>query len=342
MGPRADADTPLGTRALLGQVGAGMGVLRELVDKVPKIHDSAVEFRVRFDAACQQMHVLRTYKELHDQLHNLQFRCYETMIHEVMCFPDDSAAENIELHAEELQDIIATLQAIARCSPFITPPPFWIKTLVQAHADIRAALHRNDATLLRDAVNQIKRVLATHPSAINSQLNLMVHLVREMHLAALINMITNIRTVCAHLGVEPNEITPLDASRVALTELDQRLATLAKEHNQWQVVDAQLWVIDDLPADHAELELHWEYLKEDATSLYASCSEQWADRLRVHEARIDNAVLNHDGVRIKEHFGRYRRQAIRQFYTVDKNFKNTCETLERHDGPLAPVRGLLA
>lgn len=338
-GPCAAADTRPGAGAFLNGADGGMSALRKLVAQVPQIHDAAVAFRTLFEAACEQVHVLRTYKDVHDLLHDLQLRCYENLIQEVRRFPEDPfAADNLGRYADNLEYIVAALQDIADRSPFIAPPPFWIKTLAQAHADICTALLTTDAALLRRAAAQIKRVLQQHPAQINSQLN---SAVRSMRLATLLKAMASIRDVCSSFDVDPHDIDRLDASLAALDGLNQHLTQLVADHDQWQVVDMLLWMIDDLAANAEDMELHWASLKEQTANLYAASVEPWARDLQAQEAQLEHAVAAHDGGNLARCFDSYRRRAILRFYRVDKNLKELCDKLDRIDGPLAFVRGVL-
>jgi AcrR family transcriptional regulator len=336
--PRRSYDTPTGTRVSLSHFGEGMGALYSLIQQAPDIYDSAITFRTNFQAACTQIEALRAYKALHDLLHDLQLLCYEHIEQELQRFPDDDlAADNLERYALNLEDIVNSLQEIAERTPSIKPRPTWIDKLHQAHTSICQALATTDAEMLKRATREIKRVLSLHPAQINTRLN---STVQAMRLEELLEVMTHIHTVCLRLDVDSTLLSRFTTGLTALGDLHQRLMALVDDHDQWQDVDTLLRLIDD-SMDYDELSALWPDVKEQANRLYATSAEQWAQALRANEAQLERAVAIRDNFILFQSFCSYRSRAVRQFYRVDKRLKELCDRLDRLDGPLALVMGVL-
>jgi hypothetical protein len=336
--PRRAGDTPLGTSLLLSRFDIGLGTLRTLAEQVPQIRDAAIEFRTLFQAACDQINTLRAYKSLHDLLHEVQLLCFENIEQELPRFPeDDLSVDNLERYALNLEDIVASLREVAEQSPIIKPAPTWILKLSQLHSQICQALAARDGNLLRRATDQIRRILSLYPAQINMQLN---STVRTMRLSTLIEVMMYIRDVCVSLNLEVSSIERIESGLAALRELHQHLTMLIDDHDSWQLVDNLLRTIDDY-FDQDEVITMWSELKEQATRLYETSSEQWALALKTNADQLERAVLTRDHFNITQQLRSYRSRAVRQFYRVDKRLKDVCEKLDRLDGPLAFVIGVL-
>ena len=334
-GPRA-GDTPLGTRVIMGRFNSGMSVLRELMQRVPEIHDAAIEFRTLFQGACKQIDTLRSYKALHDQLHALQFRCYEHIEQELQYFPErEQSLENLQQYAENLHDCIDELREIIADAPGLKPAPIWIDWLAEAHTQMLKALAAEDAALLRRAADQIRRVLNVYPSPINARL---ISTVQGMDLGALVYIMQGIHHSCEEANVEAGLLERIAKGLDALRSLHEHLTGLSNDHEQWQPIDNLLRLPNASIDDIISL---WDTLKAQASELYATSAEQWALDLRADEARIDQAMQHNDPRALAQQFVSYRSRAMRRFFYVDKQLKKLCDKLDHVSGPFAFVIGVL-
>lgn len=329
-------DTPLGTRVVISRFNDGMGALRELIAQVPQIHDAAIQFRTMFQAACEQTNTLRSYKAIHDQLHEIQFRCFENIEQELQRFPKrDQSVANLEKYARNLEDCILELRTIIADTPLLKPEPQWVDTLARAHVQITQALATENAVLMRQAADQIRRVLRIDPSLINTQL---ITTVRGMRLALLVDIMAGIHETCLSLDVDGSLIERIAVGLAALREVNDHLTVLIQNHDQWQYIDKLLRLFSDSNADIVSL---WHELKVRASHLYETCSEPWALELQTTAAKLDHAVQQNDARTIKQQFLSYRTRSMNQFFYVDKKLKRLCDKLDRIDGPFAFVIGVL-
>lgn len=334
-GPRR-GDTPLGTRVTISRLNNSMGVLRDLMRQVPEIHDAAVEFRTVFQAACKQIDTLRSYKLLHDQLHDIQFRCYENIEREMQHYPErEYSADNLATYADNLEDCIAELHEIIANAPTLRNAPVWIDWLAEAHSQILQALSIENTLLLRRATDQIRRVLNVYPTPINARL---ISTVQSMDLGTLVDIMEYIYRTCSDVGVNAETVGRLGDGLTALRELHAKLTNLSSDHEQWQPIDNLLRLPNDSLDDIVAL---WDKLKLQAGELYGSSKEDWARELRDDADKIDQAVQLQDARVIKQQFISYRSRAMRRFFQVDKQLRKVCDKLDHVGGPFAFVIGVL-
>ncbi|KPV50463.1 hypothetical protein SE17_26810 [Kouleothrix aurantiaca] len=334
-GPRR-GDTPLGTRVTISRLNNSMGVLRDLMRQVPDIHDAAVEFRTIFQAACKQIDTLRSYKLLHDQLHDVQFRCYENIERELQHYPErEYSADNLATYADNLEDCIAELREIIANTPTLRTVPVWVEWLAEAHSQILQALSSENTLLLRRAADQIRRVLNVYPTPINARL---ISTVQSMDLGTLVDIMEYIHRTCSDVGVNAETVKRLGDGLTALRELHAKLTNLSSDHEQWQPIDNLLRLPNDSLDDIVAL---WDKLKLQAGELYGSSKEDWARELRDDADRIDQAVQLKDARVIKQQFISYRSRAMRRFFQVDKQLRKVCDKLDHVGGPFAFVIGVL-
>lgn len=337
----------------LGQsVGAGLSALTTLIEVSPRVQEAAVRFRADFQVACEQIELLGDYKDIHDQLHSLQFHCYNCIIQETKRSTDDDLAWDTLVDYElTFQDIVGKLQDISvQSAPALTmaaapagvaraalpaSETAWVGDLEQAHRELQAAIENADARQLKRAVRLINRVLTIQPSQINARLNTTA---RALRLPALLQALGSIRDLLALPQLDPEKVREFEAGVAALSGLNATLATLVDSHDKWQAIDLELRRIETtLDQDITELELSWPDLKEMLEPLCAAAAAPWAAALLADGERLEAALAAADSSKIKQFFRRYRRQAGDRFYRVDVELKRTCDDLRAIVEPLASV-----
>jgi hypothetical protein len=331
-------------------VGQGLSALGTLMQAAPGVQEEAVRFSADFQVACEQIDLLGDYKDIHDQLHSLQFHCYNCIVQETKRAPDDDLAwdalGDYELTfldiVNHLRDISRADGAPARAARATLPAQetAWVQDLVQAHADLQSAIENADPKQLKRALRLMGRVLTIQPSQVNTRLNTTA---RALRLPALVQALGNIRDLLALPQLDPEQVRQFEVGVAALGDLNVSLSALVGSHDRWQSVDLELRRIETtLDQDLGELELSWPDLKAMAEPLYTGDSAAWAVALQGDAAKLEAALAAGDANRIKPAFRRYRRQAGERFYRVDVELKRTCDDLREIVGPLASVLRMLA
>jgi hypothetical protein len=343
-------------------VGEGLVALGTLMQTAPAVQEAAVRFSADFQVACEQIELLGDYKDIHDQLHSLQFHCYNCIVQETKRSTDDDLAwdtlvdyeltfQDIVNHLRDLSDqsaepglaagglALATQPLVARA----TLPPqeiAWIQDLVQAHTDLQNAIENADLRSLKRALRLMSRVLTIQPSQVNTRLNTTA---RALRLPALVQALGTIRDLLALPHLDPEQVHQFEVGVAALADLNTNLSALVGSHDRWQAVDLELRRIETaLDQDLSELELSWPDLKVMAEPLYADNSAPWAVALVGDAGKLEAALPAADPNKIKQAFRRYRRQVGERFYRVDVELKRTCDDLRQIVGPLASVLRMIA
>jgi DNA-binding MltR family transcriptional regulator len=334
----ADATTsPASAGATAGQT---LGVLPGLMGN-GEVRTKVAAFRADFRAASQQIDLLVQYKDLHDLLHKLQFRCYNVIVQEVARFPDDSlAVDNLLNYEVTLQDIIAQLRAVAGRGLIPHSEVNWIEEVVQAQQLLNQALTHMQVDGLKRAVWLLKRVIALQPSSINQRLNMAA---RALRLEALVQAMKAIRDGLNTLNLDRGQIAQFETGVTALESLHTRLATLVEAHDNWQTLERILSRIEDVMVyDLTELELSWPDVEQRVTNLCQEPSEDWVQLLLEDGGQLGSALAAQNPALIQRYFRRYRQRAGNRFYQVDVMLKALCEELRQVGEPLTSVLRLLA
>ena len=75
-------------------ISRGLGALAGLM-RVPQVRTTVAGFHADFVAASQQIDILADYKDVHDNLHLLQFLCYNDIVTQSGRFPEDASTVDI-------------------------------------------------------------------------------------------------------------------------------------------------------------------------------------------------------------------------------------------------------
>lgn len=297
-------------------------------------------YRADFRAAGEQIDILSNYKELHDLLHKLQYRCYSVIAQEAQRFPqDDLALDNLLNYEVTLQDITDELQQVARQAGFAANETVWIADVVQAQALLRQALEALDGDALRRVVWLLRRVLALQPSNINHRL---IGAARALRLDRIVESLAAIRDALQRLAVDSTRIAQFNTGVDALQQLDTQLQTLMTEHDQWQEMQRILGRIEDVMVhDLTELEFSWPDLRDRVTTLCQMHKGEWVDLFCQDRDQLDKAMTTQNPVRVRSYFQRYRQRAGNRFFQVDTQLKELCTELRKVGDSLATILKVL-
>lgn len=293
-------------------------------------------YRANFSAACEQIEILSNYKELHDLLHKLQFRCYSVIAQEAQRFPkDDLALDNLLNYEVTLQDIADELARVAQEAALPATERSWLADVEQAQALLRQALDGMDGEKLKRVVWLLRRVLALQPSNINHRL---IGAARALRLAEIVASLVAIRDALQQLKVDRERTTQFTTGVDALQQLNARLQALMVEHDQWQEVQRILGRIEDVMLhDLNELEFSWPDLCSRVTTLCQAQKGEWVDLFLQDSDQLAKAITAQNPVRIRSYFQRYRQRAGNRFFQVDTNLKELCAELRKVGDSLATI-----
>lgn len=317
----------------------GFSVLIDLLQS-SGVHNIVVTFRTDFQATREQVNILAYFKDLHDLLHTLQYKCYNPLVREARTFPGDEVTrENLIDYELTLREIIRELSDIVSRPPITGQTTAWINELAQAARSMQQAIETDDAHLLKRAIWLINRVLANQPSYINANL---IATARTLPLPRLLRALVRLREQLVQLNLDQRKLRQFEAGVRALANRNQTLLALVNDHDAWQSVDRELRRIEaSLHKDTNELEMSWDYVKVKVRNLCGNSTEEWAATLDAESKALEHALGTQDPSRIRQLFLRYHRQASNRFYRVDTNLKRLCDSFREFHDPLAELQRML-
>ncbi|MEM9276225.1 MAG: hypothetical protein AAGA80_25200 [Cyanobacteria bacterium P01_F01_bin.143] len=310
---------------------------------LPEVKTAVIKFRAEFQAISDQVEMLATYKDLHDLLHNLEFKCYQGILREARHFPDDYTCLSIlESYGQNLEDIIADVEGIMTQNNPASEGITWHKDLRQACGFLQTALEEEDKSQLKKAIWFINRIIASQPSQVNTAL---VSTAKVLLLPTLVEGMKSIWNIVAKSELEPAQLDQFQESVISLTKLDDDLKLLVTTHDSWQKIDSQLRYIETITANSSdlfELEMSWPGLNAEVIAQCQNSQENWAISLQKEATRLDEALNGQNTSKVKQYFGSYRNRASQGFYKIDQELRTFCGNLRDVGNPLAYLLRMLA
>jgi CHAT domain len=318
--------------------GKGLYALADLMAD-SEVNEAVKAGREKLQDACQQIEVVSTYKDLHDQLHTLEFQVYRTIIQEARNFPNsETALDNLTDYELTLQQITSNLREIAERQLLKSQETEWIKKLEQAGAELHAAIETLNLRQLQRAIWLLNQVLAIQPAIIDTSLK---KTAEALPLAVLVQHMSKIRNGVVNVilaSKESEKIRQFQEGVTALETMEQSLASLISSHYEWQTIDLELRRIEGtLEKDTFELEMSWPDLQMRLEAQCGNCEEDWAIALKQDREKLDKALKAQPPTPdlSRRFFRSYRRRASERFYRIDVDLKKFCGQLRAVSKPLA-------
>ena len=312
----------------------GINLLVDLM-QIPLVNTAVIGFKREFQAISDQVEILSTYKELHNILHNLEFKCYQGILREARRFPNDYDEDLLETYGEELKDIIADVESIVVQKNPASEGINWHQKLDRAGKFLLSALEEEDKSKLKQTISAIKRVIASEPSQINRAL---VSTARVLRLPILIEAMSNILNTIVDSQLEATKINQLKDSVTSLRKLNDRLKLLITSHDNWQRIDIELRRIENVneyTSDLLELEMSWQDLRVEVEKQYQDSQENWAISPEKEAACLDQAISAQNTPKVTRHFYKYCNLVRKHFFKVDRQLNDFCVNLREVGKPLA-------
>lgn len=272
-------------------------------------------FRLDFATVQQKMILLRDYKAIHDQLHNLQFQVYNPIADEAAYFPGDPRSRRIiEKYAMGLNTINAQLRHIVSNTAFAESEVSWIGKLDVAEASLKGALAQRASEPLAHAMEILQGILSRMPAKYNI---LLCKVAAEIRIEGLTRK-ESLPFINAELSSAIEE----------MTALNQKLPKQVEEHDRWQELDSFLTLYEVIIVhDVRPLRGALAQLREHLSTLGNGPSEGGAPSLEQHLGTVEASLSGDDTSVIKESFMALRSTAGTSFYRIDLELKGLCERL---------------
>lgn len=327
-------------------VKQGLVALAELMD-APDVRHAVAQFRTRFEDARRGIEVVSGYKNVHDQLHELQFRCHAFVAQAARRVGSGEVEwDALETPLVELDHVLGQLAAIAAqgCVPDLELG--WVADLRKARAALEAALRGRNAALLDEANLRMTRIVRVRPTQINSSLT---RTANDLPLRDLAEALSQISGGLAGPGIEPMRVREFARGAEALSKLAADLAAMIAEHGGWQSVEPELHLLEDM-LGHAPRAVagFWREIKERVAELYgpvpaggAAPPDPMTASLAECGERVDAALAAANPAQIQRAFLSYRHRVAERFFVVDLSLQRLCGELRMVGEPLAAVLRVL-
>jgi TIR domain len=288
-------------------------------------------FKFDFQKCFAQIKLLSGRKEIHDQLHELQFKFYIPVLESL---PDASTSIDGQLldivrdHYFTLSEIVDNLRAIvARYKEYLPDKEQgFLEEVAKARTVLDEGIRRRDLVSMRCAVRKIDRVLAFWPSQMNARLT---ENARELALGTLAK---KLQQLCDHSASFKQQ---LGQKASQLEALEEQISALAAIHDDCQSFDNDLRALDStLTQSLQDIEDIWPDLQGKTETLCAQNSETWAEPLIYWGGQIDQALKQKSVADAKRCFIRFSSAARKRFYLADQDLKKSCQLLQLVGDPI--------
>lgn len=334
---------------------SGLASLTELARTSPEVQRAVMSYRNDFMTTRGSIDVLGNYKDLHDQLHQLQYNCYSLIVSKLrsVTLPGASAvAEELQSNDTLLENsevmllnLIETIRRIIGRGSFPTYDITWLSYLEEAHEGLGETLVTWNITTLKRVRNSLDRVLNIQPAKINAELEFTA---RHLNLPQVVKDMTSLRDQLASLKLESKTVTQFASGVEALMRLDERLASLLKQHAAWQTVDTYLRTLVD-SGIKTRLENDPDLFKDDWRELVhgkvqgfpQDSADGLSGKLEDYATKIEEALTQLNVALLEKQLELYRRCVGLRFFRVDADLKMSCDELRKVGEPLDALLGVL-
>lgn len=318
------------------KVAGGLVALRDLMQHSSDVKNAVIEFQTDFRETYERVDQLGDYKDIHDLLHQLQFSCYNGIIHEAPRFIDeDEAFEILSDHVLTFENIVDELRNISSRPSMPKQELRWIDEVEQMKADFRSILNTRDDRKLKMVIGRLNRLLGAQPGRINI---LLTQAAGALRLDELCRILARICNGLPSFGLDPARVNTFQGGLDGLNKLEKVLSNLVDQHGRWQDLESDLRLSEPyVGRDLDQLEIDWSDIKSKSEQLYFAIEEGWANDLRQDSHALDEALAARDPARIRRCFRNYQRRVANRFYQVDLELKTLCGNLRQIGAPLASV-----
>ena len=278
-----------------------------------------------FQASLDQIDVVKDHKELHDNLHDLQY--WFTLVRgQVSTLLDTKGAvQGLRNQLGFLSGVNTKLRDTFNHKKVAPSEEVWIQVMEKAGADFETALDTPEPNmqLLTDAVEKIGNVLQRQPTLINSSL---MRAIGALRIKDLIDIVQRVFDESIVKSSNRDNIERFSQGIEALKGINNDLSSLIKEHDTWQASEGMIAMVR-LTLGTPNFPLAWEQVKSSTSSLYSNISEDWATKMKTSETSVDQACKANDVTAATDWFDKFADQGRRRFWNVDKAIKRKCEEL---------------
>jgi hypothetical protein len=315
----------------------------------PKIKAFVTTEEDKLVAADEALQTLVDYKNVHDRLHDLQFKCYNYVFQESRKLEEQIDWPLLDKPRKDLAGIIDALQQAAEQTSLAKDEDFtWLDVLRDAASTLEQACNDLSMVPLHTAGRSMRAILETRPAIFDAKLSA----------AAKTLPLQELREALSAIRAKVNQINPsaltseagkrFTAGVDALPRLSANLHALAAEHTRWQGIATTFWSLDALIEKTPDpLRTAWPRLRErlericgDRSTPLARAIVESANKLEqllAIPAPSESSDLQRWRIKVRQTYTSCSNDAGTRFYQVDFSLKRLCDELRDLQMALAGV-----
>ena len=352
--------------------------LSALIRKSKPANDAFVIYGNAFQSALDDIDVIADYKLLHEELHGLQLAWPDDITPTVEKLSGNPRAQmNVRKDSASLMSMVARLRAISTKGNVDREESKWIDNFDQLQKELDLAINAVAKVQLETSVDKVqietsvdkiqietnvaKVQIETGFDSIRSQLTVQLsalntRLKKAIDTLHLKDLIGAMKKLCDALkgiagGRFSTQIKQYEDGIIELDLLNNQLAQLIIQHNDWQGAATRLQTLGDLLATVSELEdkstaaalrlstlgLIVDTIEKKIQPLHKGWETQWAGAMMNSVQELRNAVDAHNTDMAESWFYTYREYAWHFFFDLDTEMKNRSEELRKIGDELRKV-----
>lgn len=337
-------------KAQLDDVKTGLQRTLSLLDD-PTARSIIVESKEILEGVENGISLLDGYKGLHDCLHLLQIKQISLLIASTAAIAsDDVQYDALREYKDQVRTQVQSARGVTERLPeeptLRSVETKWIDELETAAKFLQKSLDDRKPSMAKIGIIRMSRVLQFQPPRLN---DLILAAAKQLPLQQLSVALSKLAPGSAQGAAE------LAKAQTALERLGQALRGRVGEHDMWQEIDKQIWVIEQLFAETVDqtddFTAAWPDLKTPLRTLADLSPEaEWSRNVRNYSDRIDIELLrlqpleaaptdgNPPKSMLLNRFADLRSEARLRFFIVDQQLKRDCELLVSIG---VPVKGIL-
>ena len=308
--------------------------LTELMEN-PKIKEFVADQADQLLAADKALRVLIDYKNVHDRLHDLQFKCYNYFFQECRKVEDEI---DWPLLDQPEKDLVALTEALQEATqrPSLAEEDFaWLETLREAGKQLSVACNELSIAPLQEATRIIRTILEIRPTIFDIKL---CAAARTLPLAELRTALCAVRAKIGPASIQSDAGKRFSGGVDALPQLSGNLQTLTTEHTRWQIIATSFWSIDAMIDKNIDaLRNNWPKLRGRLEKICAGNPARWAVSILTSANRLDALLaapsppetkeLQRWQTRVRQTYTSCSNDSGTRFYQVDLSLKRFCDEL---------------
>ena len=297
----------------------------------PRVHAVMVRSRDNFNRTRKQIDIMRSYKNIHDGLHELESKCFNMISPEVSRFPHKSNLDNLSFYSQVLPDVKNRIQEYAKRSS-LSQIEDLLADLGEAEQTLTDALTALDRTLFITAVRRIEHILHYDLSKIN---RLLVQSAKSLSLPDMIDSMIQVREHLVRHGIGLADIQTIDEGIQSLRNLSDSLIISTEEHGHWQYINDELFMAE---SDLQSAIDRWTRNKKLLDSLCGDGAEDFEKHIKKLCEDLDKAIEKAESTKnLQELFKTCNKRVGRRFEQIDGYLKDLCDEVKNLEAPITSI-----